>query len=64
MQKEEKRIHSLLVQWSAGASRKKDPRSTAVQNRYNTLYERYDKGLMNISSLLKGFSLLMGGGKK
>ncbi len=60
MQAEEKRLHSIIIQRSAGASKKRTPCSTSLQNRLNTLYERYNNGLMNASNILMGFSLLIG----
>jgi hypothetical protein len=60
MQAEEQRVNTIVIQWSAGASKKQNTRSTALQNRMNTLYDRYNNGLMNASNLLTGFSLLVG----
>jgi hypothetical protein len=56
MQNEEKRVQCITIQWSAGAARKKNIRTTAIQHRINTLYNRYDNNLINASDLLKGLS--------
>ncbi len=60
MQAEEKRIQSIVLQWSASASKKKTTRMTSIQSRISALYERYNNGLINTSNLLTGLSYLVG----
>jgi hypothetical protein len=43
--------------WSSGASKPKNKRSTALQNRINTLYDRYNNYLITASELLNSLSL-------
>ncbi len=59
LQKEEKRAASMIIQWSSGASKKKNQRTTAIQNRINTLYKRYSDDLIGASTLLTGLSLVV-----
>jgi hypothetical protein len=59
MKSEEKRVQNLTLQWSSGASKPKNPRSTALQNRINTLYDRYNNYLITASELLNGLSLFV-----
>ncbi|CAF4263778.1 unnamed protein product, partial [Rotaria socialis] len=42
MKGEEKNVQNIVLQWSSGASKKKTKRTTALQNRINTLYSRYN----------------------
>lgn len=42
LQREEKRVSWIMLQWSAGASKHKNYRATAAQSRIKTLYKRYD----------------------
>ncbi|CAF1355393.1 unnamed protein product [Rotaria sordida] len=59
LQKEEKRVTSMIIQWSSGASKKKNQRTTAIQNRINTLYKRYTDDLIGASTLLTGLSSIV-----
>lgn len=59
LQREEKRATSIMIQWSSGASKKKNYRTTAIQNRINTLYKRYNDDLIGASTLLTGLSLVV-----
>jgi hypothetical protein len=59
LQKEEKRVTSMIIQWSSGTSKKKNQRTTAIQNRINTLYKRYTDDLIGASTLLTGLSLIV-----
>jgi hypothetical protein len=59
MQAEERCISTVVFQLAAGALKKKNACSTAMQNHMNTLYDRYNSGLINASNLLTGFSLLI-----
>lgn len=59
LQKEEKRVVSMVIQWTSGASKKKNARTTAIQNRINTLYKRYADDLIGASTLLTGLSLVV-----
>ncbi|CAF4124927.1 unnamed protein product [Rotaria magnacalcarata] len=63
-QAEEKRLQTIVLQWSAGASKKANPRTTFIQNRINTLHDRYDNGAIDSSDLLTGLSMLIGKKKK
>jgi hypothetical protein len=54
MKAEEKRVQNISLQWSSGASKnKKNKRTTAFQNRIDTLYHRYSNYLITASDLLK-----------
>jgi len=55
MKAEEKRVQNISLQWSSGASKKKNKRTTAFQNRIDTLYHRYNNYLITASDLLKWF---------
>ncbi|CAF4050241.1 unnamed protein product [Rotaria sordida] len=59
LQNEEKRVRCISIQWSAGASRKNNPRTTSVQHRLNSLYKRYDDNQMNSSELLQGLAYVI-----
>jgi hypothetical protein len=59
MQNEEKRVQFITFQWLAGASRKKNTRTTSLQHRINTLNDRYGNGLINSSELLAGLALVV-----
>jgi hypothetical protein len=59
MQNEEKRVQCIAIQWSAGTSRKKNTRTTAMQLRINTLYNRFSTNLINASELLTGLSYVV-----
>ncbi|CAF1604289.1 unnamed protein product [Adineta ricciae] len=59
LQREEKRVTSILAQWSSGASKKKNTRKTAIEKRINTLYKRYTDDLIGASTLLTGLSLFV-----
>ena len=59
LQREEKRVASTMLQWSSGASQKKNHRSTAAQSRIKTLYKRYNENLINESALLTGLSFVV-----
>ncbi|CAF1530962.1 unnamed protein product, partial [Rotaria sp. Silwood1] len=52
LQAEEKRLQTIVLQWSAGASKKANPRTTFIQKRINTLHDRYDNGVIDSSDLL------------
>ena len=64
MQVEEKRFETIVAQWSTGASKKKNILIEAKENRINTLYERYDGGLIDASELLTDLSLHVGSNMK
>ncbi|CAF4155088.1 unnamed protein product [Rotaria magnacalcarata] len=64
LQAEEKRAQLVIIQWSAGASKKQQPRTAFIQSRINTLYARYNDGVINSSDLLTGLSLVVGAKKK
>jgi len=57
MKGEEKRVQNIRLQWSSGASKQKNTRTTALQGRINTLYNRYNNYLITASDLLNGLSL-------
>ncbi len=59
LQKEEKRVTSMIIQWSSGASKKKNYRTTAIQKRIDTLYKRYADDLIGASTLLNGLSFVV-----
>ncbi len=59
MKAEEKRVQNITLQWSSGASKQKEKRSTALQNRINTLYDRYNNYQITASQLLNGLSLFV-----
>ncbi|CAF4584878.1 unnamed protein product, partial [Rotaria socialis] len=59
MKTEEKRVQNIVLQWSSGASKKKTKRTTALQNRINTLYSRYNNYLITASDLLNGLPLVV-----
>ncbi|CAF1541591.1 unnamed protein product, partial [Rotaria magnacalcarata] len=58
------RAQLVIIQWSAGASKKQQPRTAFIQSRINTLYARYNDGVINSSDLLTGLSLVVGAKKK
>jgi len=60
MQFEEKNVQTIILQWSSGASKKQNVRTTGKQKRIDTLYQRYNDGLINSSQLLTGLSYLVG----
>jgi hypothetical protein len=64
LQTEEKRVQLVIIQWSAGASKQKQPRTAFIHSRINTLYARYNDGVINSSELLTGLSLVVGAKKK
>ena len=59
LQDEEKRVQWVTVQWLAGATKKKNLRTTNLQNRINTLNNRYANNLIDASDLLLGFSYVV-----
>ncbi|CAF4007618.1 unnamed protein product [Rotaria sordida] len=59
MKAEEKRVQNIQLQWSSGASKPKNKRTTALQGRINTLYNRYNDYLITASDLLNGLSLVV-----
>ncbi|CAF4109715.1 unnamed protein product [Adineta steineri] len=59
MQGKEKHAQTIVLQWSSGASRKQNTRTTAKQKRIDTLNKRYKGGLTDASKLLTGFSYLV-----
>lgn len=59
LQKEEKRVQYITVQWAAGAAKKKNIRTTAIQHRLSTLYNRFTNKLITTSDLLIGLSYLV-----
>jgi light-regulated signal transduction histidine kinase (bacteriophytochrome) len=59
MKAEEKRVQNICLQWSSGASKKKNKRTTALQNRIDTLYHRYSNYLITEFELLHGLSLVV-----
>lgn len=63
MQSEEKQIQRIVLQWSTGASKKKNLRTTATQKRIDTLYQRHNDGLIDLINLLIGLSFLVGNKK-
>lgn len=60
MQAEEKNVQRIVLQWSTGASKKENVRTTAKQKRIDTLYQRFNGDLINTSQLLNGLSQLVG----
>ena len=60
MQAEERNVEAIVLQWSSDASKKQNVRTTGKQKRIDTLYQRYNDGLINSSQLLIGLSYLMG----
>jgi len=56
LQTEEKRVQCISIQWLAGASRKKNPRTISIQSLINNLYSRYNSHRINASQLLKGLA--------
>ncbi|CAF3239279.1 unnamed protein product [Rotaria sp. Silwood2] len=60
VQSEEKNVQTIVLQWSSGATKKQNVRATAKQKRIDTLYQRYNDGLINSSQLLTGLSYLVG----
>ncbi|CAF0960239.1 unnamed protein product [Adineta steineri] len=63
MQSEEKHAQTIVLQWSSGASKKQNTRTTAKQKRIDTLNKRYKDGLIDASKLLTDFSYLVGSNK-
>jgi hypothetical protein len=59
MKAEEKRVQNICLQWSSGASKKKNKRTTALQSRIDTLYHRYSNYLITASDLLNGLSFVV-----
>ncbi|CAF0970596.1 unnamed protein product [Rotaria sordida] len=59
MKAEEKRVQNIKLQWSSGASKPKNKRTTTLQNRINMLYDRYRDYLITASDLLNGLSLFV-----
>lgn len=59
MKAEEKRVKNIVLQWAAGASKQKNKRTTALQSRINTLYNRYNDYVITASELLDGLSFLV-----
>ena len=59
MQKEEKWVQCITIQWTAGATKRKNFGTTTIQHRINTLYDRYANNLMNVSDLLTGLSCVI-----
>ena len=59
MKAEEKRVQNICLQWSSGASKKKNKRTTELQIRIDTLNHRYSNYLITASDLLTGFSFLV-----
>jgi hypothetical protein len=59
MQNEEKRVQCMAIQWAAGASKKKNTRTTAIQHRINTLHNRFSNNLINVANLLTGLSYVV-----
>ncbi|CAF2081914.1 unnamed protein product [Rotaria magnacalcarata] len=59
MKGEEKRVERIKLQWSSGASKPKNIRTTALQSRINTLYDRYKNYLIAASDLLNSLSLIV-----
>ena len=55
-QDEEKRVQWIPIQWLAGAIKKKNLRTTNLQNQMNTLNSWYANNLISASDLLLGFS--------
>ena len=53
-----------MAQWSTGASKKKNVLIKRKENGINTLYERYDGGLIDASELLTGLSRHVGSNMK
>jgi hypothetical protein len=60
MQAEEKNLQRIVLQWSSGAPKKQNSRTVGRQKRIDTLYQRYNDGLINSSKLLTGLSYLVG----
>ncbi|CAF1349582.1 unnamed protein product [Rotaria sordida] len=56
---EKNRVQCITIQWAAGATRKKNIRTTMMQQRINTLYNRYANNLINASDLLMGLSYVV-----
>ncbi|CAF2906358.1 unnamed protein product [Rotaria sp. Silwood2] len=50
----------VKIRWSSGASKKLNVRTTGKQGRIDTLYQRYNGGLINSSQFLTGLSYLVG----
>jgi hypothetical protein len=59
LQRQEKRVTTMISQWSSGASKKNNYRSSAIENRINTLYKRYNEDLIGASTLLTGLSFIV-----
>lgn len=59
MQGEEKRVQRMIIQWSAGAANRKNPRTISTQHRINTLIHRYESNAINSSDLLTGLSYVV-----
>ena len=59
LQLEEERVTVIMAQWSSGASKKKNYRTSVIQSRINTLYKRYGDNLIDASGLLTGLSFVV-----
>ncbi|CAF2847474.1 unnamed protein product [Rotaria sp. Silwood2] len=59
MKAEENRAQSIKLQWSSGASKPKNKRTTALQSPINTLYDRHNNYFISPSDLLNSLSLIV-----
>ena len=59
LQWEEKRVTSMVIQWSSGASKKKNYRTTIIQSRIKTLHKRYNANLIDAFKLLTGLPFVV-----
>ena len=60
MQAEGKNVEAIVLQWSFGASKKQNVRTTGKQKPIDTLYQRHSDGLMHSSQLFARLSYLVG----
>jgi hypothetical protein len=65
LQKEEVRFHHMNIQFNAGlAARTKQVKTIAIQNRIDTLDQRYYDGLLDVMKYLDGLSQVVTKKKK
>ncbi len=60
MQTEEKRPQSVAVGWPADVSRKRNTRTTSIQNLINKFYDRYNGDLTSSSDPFASLSYIIG----
>ncbi|CAF4580672.1 unnamed protein product, partial [Rotaria sp. Silwood2] len=59
MKAEENHAQSIKLQWSSGASKPKNKRTTALQSPIDTLYDRHNNYFISTSDLLNSLFLIV-----